>query len=201
MSNQDHRADEAPAELPLDIQPCTAERWSDVCALFGERGAQGGCWCMWWRLNPKEFKQNAGARNRETLKQLVDGATVPGLLAYQAGQPIGWCSFAPQKTLLRLPRSTAWKPIDAQPAWSIICFFVDPAARGQRVASRLLDAAIGYLAAQGAQLIEAYPKDIGDEQATDRSLYFGTIAMFQAAGFVEVARRLPAFPIMRLQLS
>jgi len=200
MSNQ-RQASEAPAELPLDIQPCTADRWADVCALFGERGAQGGCWCMWWRLNPQEFKQNAGARNRETLKQLVEGGPVPGLLAYQDGQPIGWCSFAPRETLLRLPRSTAWKPIDAQPAWSIICFFVHPSARGQRIATRLLDAAISFIAAQGAQLIEAYPKDIGDEQVADRSIYFGTTTLFQAAGFVEVARRHPVFPIMRLQLT
>ena len=30
-------------------------------------------------------------------------------------------------------------------------------------------------------------------------LYFGTARMYRAAGFVEVARRKPEFPIMRLR--
>ncbi|MEA3454319.1 MAG: hypothetical protein U9R12_05240, partial [Candidatus Caldatribacteriota bacterium] len=30
--------------------PLTTERWKDLEALFGERGAYDGCLCMWCRL-------------------------------------------------------------------------------------------------------------------------------------------------------
>ena len=34
----------------LEVYPLTPERWADLEELFGENGACGGCWCMWWRL-------------------------------------------------------------------------------------------------------------------------------------------------------
>ena len=34
--------------LPLEFHPLTPRRWVDFEQLFGERGACGGCWCMWW---------------------------------------------------------------------------------------------------------------------------------------------------------
>jgi hypothetical protein len=34
----------------LEFIPATAERWQDLETLFGERGAYGNCWCMWWRM-------------------------------------------------------------------------------------------------------------------------------------------------------
>jgi hypothetical protein len=64
----------------------------------------------------------------------------------------------------------------------------------------MLSAAIEYARAQGVLLLEAYPKDSPELREADRSMYFGTLAMFQAVGFVEVARRHPHFPIMRLRL-
>jgi GNAT superfamily N-acetyltransferase len=185
----------------LEIHPLTPERWDDLEALFGERGACAGCWCMWWRLTPKDYKQNAGAENRAALKALVDSGAPTGLLAYSDGPPAGWCSVAPREQLLRVPRSTTWRPIDDQPVWSISCFFVDRARRGQKIAVRLLRAAIQYAAKNGAQVIEAYPKDIGEDKAAPASIYFGTVAMYRDAGFVEVARRRPEFPIMRLTVE
>ena len=38
----------------------TPERWADFEELFGERGAAGGCWCMWWRLTWREFDAQKG---------------------------------------------------------------------------------------------------------------------------------------------
>jgi hypothetical protein len=47
-------------EVSLDFFPLKKKRWSDFEALFGERGACGGCWCMLWRLKRKEFDQQKG---------------------------------------------------------------------------------------------------------------------------------------------
>src|SRR5215831_13148559 len=43
--------------------PATPSRWADLEALFGERGACGGCWCMVWRLSRKEWLAGEGAGN------------------------------------------------------------------------------------------------------------------------------------------
>ena len=62
--------------------------------------------------------------------------------------------------------------------------------------------AINYARKNGAIAIEAYPKDMthATKRDKDRSLYFGTTKMFKEAGFEEVIRRHPSFPIMRLWL-
>ena len=49
------------------------------------------------------------------------------------------------------------------------------------------------------KLLEAYPVDKRGRTADD-SLWFGTKSMYDAAGFVEVARRKPLRPVVRLAL-
>ena len=48
-------------------------------------------------------------------------------------------------------------------------------------------------------MLEAYPVD-GAGESRDDALWFGTRSMYDAAGFVEVARRKPRRPVMRLAL-
>ena len=64
----------------LAYRPLTPERWKDFEALFGERGACGGCWCMWWRLARPEFERGKGAGNRRAMKEIVASGEVPGIL-------------------------------------------------------------------------------------------------------------------------
>ncbi|MBZ5640861.1 MAG: hypothetical protein LAO51_19155, partial [Acidobacteriia bacterium] len=56
----------------VEFRPLTADRFFDLEALFGERGACGGCWCMWWRLARAEFNRQKGAGNRRAMKRIVD---------------------------------------------------------------------------------------------------------------------------------
>jgi GNAT superfamily N-acetyltransferase len=188
--------------IKLAIQPLTPDRWQDLAQLFGKEGAVGGCWCMWWRLTPREFTQNAGVNNQKAFQKMVEAGQPVGLLAYVGGQPVGWCSVSPREQFIRLRTSATWKPIDTQPVWSIGCYFVHPDYRGKQIATRLLKAAVTYAIQHGADVIEAYPKDIGKSPSPvkDEALYFGTVGMYQAVGFVEVARRHASFPIMRLKV-
>ena len=39
------------------VYPLTPGRWQDLVALFGERGACGGCWCMTPRLTRSEYER------------------------------------------------------------------------------------------------------------------------------------------------
>lgn len=73
------------------VHPLTSERWPDLEKLFGAHGAYGGCWCMWWRLTRAQFQKNTGEGNRQALKAIVDSGHVPGLLAYDGGEPVAWC--------------------------------------------------------------------------------------------------------------
>jgi GNAT superfamily N-acetyltransferase len=186
----------------LDIHPLTPERWGDLEALFGPQGAVKGCWCMWWRFTPREYEAAAPAARREAFQAVVAGGGTPGLLAYAGGRPVGWCAVAPREQFPRIRTATTWRPIDSVPVWSIVCYYIAAEARRQQVASRLLAAAVDYARAQGAEVIEAYPKDteVMPGPHPDERLHFGTLSMYRAAGFEEVARRNPAFPIMRLKV-
>ncbi len=102
----------------LEVRPLTPERWDDLVALFGERGAVGGCWCMFFRLTGGEFQRSSRAATRQGLKDLVDSGAVPGLLAYSQGRPVGWCSVAPRAELPRVLRSPTLRPADERPVWA-----------------------------------------------------------------------------------
>jgi hypothetical protein len=111
-------------DISLEFYPLIPERWTDFEELFGEKGACGGCWCMWWRLKKKDFDAQKGEGNRKAMKEIVASRRVPGILAYYEELPVGWCSVAQREEFIRLEGSKILRPIDHQPVWSIMCLFV-----------------------------------------------------------------------------
>jgi ribosomal protein S18 acetylase RimI-like enzyme len=161
------------------------------------------CWCMYYRQSGRESGLGNAARaagNRLAMKKLVQAGRPPGLIGYRAGEPVGWVSLGPREDFAKLARSPVMKPVDDQPVWSVICFVVPAAFRGQGVARALLDGAKAYARREGATLLEGYPMDKAMRSA-DENMWFGTQAMFEQAGFEEVARRKPERPVMRLRLA
>lgn len=136
--------------------------------------------------------------NRAELKALVDAGTPPGLIGYRGKLPVGWVSLGPRDAFKKLQRSQVMKAVDDKPVWSIICFVVPAQYRGEGVARALLDGAIAYAKEQGATLLEAYPVD-RSARGRDDSMWFGAKSMYDAAGFVEVARRKPQRPVVRMR--
>jgi GNAT superfamily N-acetyltransferase len=177
--------------------PATPARWRDVERLFGEKGACTGCWCMWPRLSSAEFRRGRGAGNQRALKRLIAANARPGLIAYRGRAPVGWCALAPREAYPRLARSRVMAPVDDQPVWSVVCFFVDRSARGAGVTTALLRAAVEHAAKRGARIVEGYPHDAGGARLADTFAWFGLAASYLGAGFVEVARRSKTRPIMR----
>ena len=184
-------------ESSWEFHRLTTERWADFEELFGERGATGGCWCMWWRLTGREFDAQKGAGNRRAMKAIVDSGHVPGILAYHEGHPVGWCSVAPREEFPRLERSRILKPVDDEPVWSVVCFFIAKSYRRRGVARRLLKAALDYVRDCGGGIVEGYPVEPKKGGTPDLFAFHGLASMFRSAGFKEVARRSETRPIMR----
>jgi GNAT superfamily N-acetyltransferase len=180
----------------LQFRPVTADRWHDFETLFGPHGADGGCWCMWFRLRRRDFDRNSGEQNKQALKGIVNSGEVPGLLAYADGEPVGWVSLGPREKFPHLEHSRTLKRVDDQPVWSIVCFVVDERVRRRGLMTKLLQAAIDYARERGAKIVEAYPVQ-PTESLTGYSGYTGIASTFRKAGFVEVLRRSEERPIMR----
>ncbi len=186
----------AAAAPKLAFHPLTPERWPDLVALFGPRGACAGCWCTWWRLTRAEFDAGNGGVNRRRQERYVKAGNVAGLLAYAGGEPVGWVAIEPRSAFPRLARSRTLAPVDDRPVWSITCFFVARPHRGKGLTGALVEAAVRYARSRGARIVEAYPVDRRGEVA-DATMYHGAASTFRALGFEEVARRSRTRPVVR----
>lgn len=188
----------------LDVHPLTPDRFDDLVTLFNGRGGAQvrWCWCMYYRRSgagERPGGTSIAIHNRESLKALVDAGTVPGLIGYRDGKPVAWVSLGPRDDYAKLARSPVMKPVDDQPVWSVVCFFTTLEARGEGVSEAMLTHAVAHARKNGARLIEAYPVDKG-ERGRDDAMWFGAKAMYDRAGFKEVARRKPTRPVVRKRL-
>lgn len=180
----------------LTFRPLTPDLWADFERLFGPRGACAGCWCTFWKLRGKAYQENTGEPARQMQKSLVESGTVPGLLAFDADEPVGWIAVEPRSAYPKLQHSRVLKPVDDAEVWSVTCFFVAKQARRQGLTVKLLGAAVDYVREQGGKIVEGYPVD-AERDLPDVFVYHGTAAAFQKAGFIEVVRRSETRPIMR----
>lgn len=186
----------------ITFAPLTQENWEDFAALFGERGACGGCWCMYWRLSRKQFEAQKGEGNRRAMRNLVEGGASPGILAYAGSRAVGWCALAPRDEYPYLARSRLFKPLDERPCWSVSCFFVDREWRNRSIASTLMRAAVAYARNRGAQRLEGYPvESVPGKRIPPAFAWNGLPGVFLRAGFHEVARPSPTRPVMRIELA
>lgn len=181
----------------LTFLPLTTKNWDDFENLFGERGACGGCWCMWFRLKRSVFQKNKGAGNKKAMKAIVESGEVPGILAYDGKIPVGWCSVSPRGDFSALERSRIMKPLDDQPVWSVVCFFIHKDYRNKDTTLALLKAAIDYVAEQGGKILEGYPVLPKKDRMPDVFAYYGLASAFKKVGFVEYERRSETRSIMR----
>ena len=183
-------------EAEIKFKPVTSSIWKDLETLFSEHGIQNGCWCMYWRIPRKECQRNYGEGNKQFLKKTVESGKVPGILAYHHGKPVGWCSVGPREDYPVVLRSPTLKPIDNQPVWSIVCFFVSKPYRKTGLTHLLIRAAIDHAKEHGARIIEAYPIDV-HAKYIEYERYSGLTTTYEKEGFKEVFRRSERRPIMR----
>ena len=184
-------------DLKLSFKPLTPFRWKDLETLFGERGACGGCWCMWWRLTRSEWERRKGSLNKRAFKRIVKSGEAPGILAYAGRLPVGWCAVAPRESFSALERSRVLRRVDDEPVWSIVCLFIARPYRGKGVATGLVKAAVEFAGKKKAKIVEAYPVEPRKGRLPDAFAWTGTDSLFRKAGFKEILRRSKTRPIMR----
>ncbi len=180
----------------LTIRPVTAADWPSFVRLFESPGGPKNCWCMVWRGTAeerREFSAAIGAERRPgtpaassqmrraAMESRIRGGMPVGLLAYAGDEPVAWCSIAPRPTYRRLggKEDFADRP---EAVWSIACFFVAKAWRGQGLTRRLIEAAVATAADHGAEIVEAYPVAAGSPSYR----FMGFAGIFAAAGFEKV---------------
>lgn len=193
--------------MSVQVQPATADRWGDLVTVFGRRGNDPSwCWCRLF-LNPgtaASLPAGPAPDNREALRQeITHAATAPGLIAYVDDHPVGWTRAGPRSTFPRVAGNRALARVltDDPGVWWVTCFAISSGHRRSGIASALLEAAVGFARDHGATAVQGHPVDVAALSATRVSgsaLYTGTMALFAAAGFSEIARTFPARPVMQL---
>jgi GNAT superfamily N-acetyltransferase len=182
----------------LRFEPLTRSNWDQFVRLFGERGACGNCWCMYYRLSKTNFvegKPDDG--NKNAMKKIVWDNKPAGILGLYEGQAIAWCAFAPREDFIRLERSRVHKRIDSKKVWSIPCFFIDKNVRRHGVSVELLKGVIKYAAMNGIEVIEAYPTIPTKEKLPDSFVWIGLYKSFEQAGFQIVDQTSRNRPMVR----
>ncbi len=180
------------------FEPLTLKNWKQFEALFGEKGACGNCWCMYYRLRKSAFdtgKTNLG--NKKAMYDLVKTGYPTGLLALYQDQAIGWLALAPREDYPRLENSRVHKRIDNEAVWSIPCTFIAKGFRRKGFSIALLKGAIAYARENRITLLEAYPAIPTQEKLPDAFAWIGLYTAFEKAGFKIVDRKSPNRPMVR----
>jgi GNAT superfamily N-acetyltransferase len=186
----------------LQFQPLTKKNWNQFVQLFGNNGACGNCWCMYYRLKKSDFdegKCNDG--NKEAMKELVWDNQPTGILAFYEDIPIAWCAFAPREDFSKLARSRVHKPIDDKLVWSIPCTFIAKKFRRQGVSVALLKGIANYAKTVGIKILEAYPTIPTQEKLPDSFAWIGLYKSFERAGFEIVDRTSKNRPMVRYYIE
>ena len=185
------------ASIGIVTEPLTPQLWSAFPDLIDEGGPASRCWCIAPQIG-SAYRQRPIARNRDDFQEVVQQGPPPGLLALRDDVAVGWCRVSPRAAVAAVERNWRTRQVDDVPVWLISCLYVRKGFRRQGISAALISAAIDLARSAAAPAVEAYPLDGAISPSATGT---GFVASFTAAGFVEIARRSPERPIMRLSLQ
>ncbi len=185
----------------LKFEPLTPKTWQAFEALFGERGACGGCWCMNERLRKADFEEGKYDGNKQRMKEIVWAGKPTGLLAFYDGEAIAWCSLAPREEFARIENSRVHKRIDDQPVWSMTCFFIKKEFRHCGLSGALIEAAKKYARQHKIKILEAYPAIPYADKMPASFAWIGIYSTFKKAGFKIVSHQSKSRPMVRYEVK
>ncbi len=189
----------------MNIRELRPDDWPDLAALFGAKGACGGCWCMFWRIphGGRMWQAAKGEPNRKAMMRLVKQGEARGMLAFDGDRCVGWCSFGRRVEFPRTETMKAYRREDTENVWSINCFFIHPEYRHQGMGYQLAEAAVKAIRKRKGKIVEAYPVPLTKDGAKLPAafVYTGPEALFRKLGFREVQRFSYSRPLYRLTLD
>jgi len=189
--------------LPANEAPC-----ADLQTIFGTRGSAARCQCQRYKLAPRESfaavpaEVRADRLGRQTDCGHPDSTETSGLVAYLAGEPVGWCAVEPRPSFEGLVRvfKVPWLGRDEDPAddsiWAVTCLLTRAGFRRRGVSRSLARTAVDFARDRGARALEAYPMTTSD--ALPEELHVGSYATYAAAGLREVSRPTKRRAVMRI---
>lgn len=191
----------------ITIAPATADRFDDAQHALTGGGDGRSCQCQWWTITNAEFQRTPIEQRQAMLRDEMQVAPPPALIAYVDGEAAGWVRVGPRTRQIRLGRTMNFtahseEPWDDDSVWAVSCFVVRKEFRRQGLNARLLDAAVDFARAGGARVIEAYPMDPdAGKKIPVNDLYHGVLSTFEQAGFREIARPKPYLALVALDLA
>lgn len=189
--------------MTWQTRPVTPDRFDDFADVINPNRRDNHCWCLSHRLPAKQIEELGDGSRERAARALCERDHPPGVVTYQDGTPVGWCSISPRDEIPRLARSRLIRPIDDVAVWSIICVVVRGGHRKQGVTSQLLEGAVAWAAGEGVPAVEAYPVDPRGGRIDTTMAFVGTRAMFEKVGFEvvgetdAVASRMPRLVMRR----
>lgn len=167
----------------LTVRALDTTTWPDFDALVADNnGVWGGCWCMGFHAKGSRREDED---NRMAKERLITQGETHAALVYRGDSCAGWCQFGPTAELPRIKSKREYEvQLGDLPDWRITCFFVGKGHRHLGVAAAALDGALNEIAALGGGVVESYPEEVVDRKVSSSFLHNGTLAMFEAAGFV-----------------
>jgi GNAT superfamily N-acetyltransferase len=180
-----------------------------LASLF-ER-CDNACYCRYFAFSGDKYAWQDRLANFPQLskQELIHGAEqqdvhARGIVAIESSTQhiVGWLKLTPASKLSKLYDQRLYRGLpcfnsDRRGVFTLGCFFVDPAFRGQGLSRRLIEMAIEYARTLGARSLEALPR--GEAAASEAERWLGRPSALQAAGFAMVHDFAP-YPIFRLEL-
>jgi GNAT superfamily N-acetyltransferase len=189
--------------MELTIRAVTSQLIPDLGKLFSTEPVTDRCWCMWFIIPVKEYHAADGEGNRASFCELADSSNLPlGLLAYQDGEPVGWCAVGPRSRYVRALKTPTYRGGDAREdsdVWLAPCFFVRKDARRKGITRALLESAVRLAKENGAVAIEGFPH-LRTKGRSSADMQVGTEALFLACGFEMIRRPSTSRVVMRRNL-
>jgi GNAT superfamily N-acetyltransferase len=189
--------------MALAIKAVNSDLVDDVGRLFATDRTTARCWCMWFIIPVKEFHAAGSEGNRAAFCELTAESDLPpGLLAYQDGEPVGWCAVGPRSRYVRALKTPTYRggeTADDERVWLTPCFFVRKEARGRGVSRALLQAAVALAKEHGATAVEAFPY-AGTTRRSGNDLQVGFESLFASCGFTVIRTPSPSRVVMRREL-
>jgi GNAT superfamily N-acetyltransferase len=187
---------------PGDIQGLTALFEASSCP----------CYCRYWHFPGdknawlERCYVDAGrneAELREAARQRSDEAS--GVVALAGEQLVGWAKVAPSGVVRKFYEQRYYRGLPvlrgrpAEGVFVVGCLLVHPQHRGARVAHALVQEAVAFARARGAQALEAFPRRT-EGRVSDEEHWMGPEHAFTEAGFT-AAEATPPYPVYRIALG